>query len=146
VSVTAADLARFESKTAPEPNTGCLLWTASRLPRGYGEFGFRGRVVRAHKWLYEQLHGPVPAGLVLDHKCRTPSCVNPDHLEPVTQRVNVLRGTAPAALQAQQESCIHGHPLSGANLYTKPNGARQCKACRRDTDRRRRPKGIPHGC
>lgn len=135
-----SDLARFMDKVEPEPNTGCWLWAASTTPRGYGEFGQGGKIRRAHKWLYEQTRGHVPVGLVLDHKCRTPSCVNPEHLEPVTQRVNILRGTAPAALQAQQSHCIHGHELAGDNLYTKPNGARQCKACRRETDRRRRSK------
>lgn len=132
-------LDKFLDYCVPEPNSGCWLWLRSRLPRGYGVFCADGRTYRAHRWSYERFIGPVPLGLVLDHKCRTPSCVNPEHLEAVTQRENILRGTAPAARQARQTHCIHGHLLSSDNTYLNPDGRRQCKACRRRIDRRRRP-------
>jgi hypothetical protein len=133
-------LERFEDMRAIEEN-GCWPWLGARLPRGYGQF-FDGRsVVRAHRWSYEHFRGPIPAGLVLDHRCRNTACVNPYHVEPVTQRENVLRGRAPAALQAQRTHCIHGHALEGEALYVKPNGARQCRICRRATDGRRHKRG-----
>lgn len=128
---------RFEASYIPEPNSGCWLWLTSATRHGYGEFWDGIRVRRAHRWAYEHFIAPVPAELVLDHKCRVPCCVNPAHLEPVTQRVNVLRGMAPAAIQAKRTHCIHGHELLGENLYIKPNGARQCVPCRRLTDKKR---------
>jgi hypothetical protein len=68
--------------------------------------------------------------LELDHKCRARRCVNPDHLELVTHRENILRGQTIAARRIAQTHCINGHPLSGDNLYLKPSdGGRQCKRC-----------------
>lgn len=129
---------RFFDKITFEDN-GCVTWDAARLPTGYGEFFDGTKVVRAHRWAYENLlKTKIPDGLVLDHLCRNPPCINPHHLEIVTPHENMRRGFCPAAIQARQTHCIHGHPLSGDNLYTKPNGARQCKACRRLTDRKRK--------
>lgn len=129
-------MSRFMEKAAFIDPDDCWVWIGSS-PRGYGQFWNGAKVVRAHRWIYETLIEPVPAGLVLDHLCRNTYCVNPTHLEPVTQQVNTLRGRGLAAKQARQTLCIHGHPLTGDNLYVKPNGARQCKACRRATDKRR---------
>lgn len=129
---------RFDSKLFPDPNSGCWLWEGSLSGYRYGTFWFQGRAIKAHRFSYERLVAKIPDGLVLDHKCRNGFCVNPAHLEPVTQRENIMRGCAPASIQARQDSCIHGHRLAGPNLYIKPNGARQCVACRRVTDRKRR--------
>lgn len=116
----------------------CWLWTASLDTRGYGQFGIRhGKLVRAHRYAYESLAGPHDAGLELDHLCRVRRCVNPDHLEPVTHRTNVLRGVAPVAKRARQTHCRRGHPLTGSNLYIKPNGTRQCRRCHADRERQR---------
>ena len=70
----------------------CWLWTAYRLPSGYGQFGLNGKMVYAHRWSYEQVHGPIPKGMHIDHLCRVKHCVNPDHLEVVTCRENAMRG------------------------------------------------------
>lgn len=80
---------RFWSKVAITPS--CWLWMATRGPLGYGQFHDGTRLVYAHRWAYEALVGPIPEGLVIDHLCTTPPCVNPVHLEPVTQAVNVQR-------------------------------------------------------
>lgn len=128
---------RFFDKVMPVTESGCWLWMASCTPQGYGEFWDGYRVQRAHRWAYFHFVEAQPAELVLDHLCRVRNCVNPAHLEPVLQRTNVLRGECPAAKQARQTHCIHGHELVGDNVYRKPNGARQCVACRRETDRRR---------
>ena len=130
-------LSRFVSKSTFIDPCECWEWTGARLPRGYGQFWNGNKVVRAHKWIYETLCGPVEDGLVLDHLCRHPWCVNPTHLQKISQGENVLRGVAPAANQARQTHCIHGHEFSGWNVYIKPNGARQCVTCRRETDRKR---------
>lgn len=83
----------------------CWEWTATRHPQGHGMFTPpQSNPVYAHRFAYELLVGPIPPGLTLDHLCRNRGCVNPDHLQPVTQRVNVLRGDAPAARTAERQS------------------------------------------
>jgi hypothetical protein len=83
---------RMDDLTIPEPNSGCLLWLGALNDSGYGRIKHRRRFRRAHIVAWEQTNGPVPSGLVLDHKCRVRCCVNPIHLEPVTQAENLRRG------------------------------------------------------
>lgn len=134
------------------PDLGpCWLWTASTDDSGYGQFAISaGKVVKAHIVAYKLTNGRVPRGIVLDHLCRVLSCVNPGHLDPVTGRVNILRGLSTAARNAIAIDCIHGHPFSGDNLY-EYRGHRMCKTCmrarkktaayrERDNARRRKPR------
>lgn len=124
---------RIEQKYIPEPNSGCWLWTGALSTGGYGMIGTNKKVRYAHKLLFEEKFGPVPEGLELDHLCRVRGCVNPDHLEAVTRRENIMRGIGPSAMQAKQTHCKNGHPLSGENLVTnkgKYGPMRQCKTCR----------------
>lgn len=72
----------------------CWLWKGAVDKNGRGRKQINGKHMRAYRALYEQLRGPIPAGLTLDHLCRVPLCVNPDHLEPVTQAENNRRGKA----------------------------------------------------
>jgi hypothetical protein len=117
---------RLWEKISPEPNSGCWLWTGYADPLGYGQTYVDGRVRWAHRAAYEFYVGKIPDGLVLDHKCRVPCCVNPDHLEPVTQKVNVRRG-----LVYGKTHCKLGHQFDEANTYLNPrNGSKSCKACR----------------
>ena len=81
---------RFWAKV--KKTDGCWLWTGWKNDRGYGNFEVDStRTVKAHRFAYEVLVGPIPDGLTLDHLCRNPSCVNPEHLEPVTLRENIMR-------------------------------------------------------
>lgn len=116
-------------------DSGCWEWTASRFKStGYG--AYRGR--NAHRAVYRAAVGPIPEGLDLDHLCRNRGCVNPAHLEPVTHRVNLLRGETIVAANAAKTHCRHGHPLAGDNLYVRPDGkGRDCRECRSAADRRR---------
>ena len=132
---------RFMEKFTPEPNSGCWLWTAALNNLGYSVIGVGSaydgtrRTALAHAVAWELFLGGLPEHLDLDHKCRVPSCVNPDHLELVTHRENICRGKN-SSLRSEgkwkrQTHCQRGHPLSGTNLYVPPDGTRNCRACRR---------------
>jgi hypothetical protein len=125
------------SRITVDESTGCWNWTQALDSHGYGVLGYRYRVEKAHRFAYEIFVGPIPEGLTLDHLCRNTRCVNPEHLEPVTQGENVLRGVGFAAVNARKTHCIHGHPLEGDNLGLQgPNGTyRYCLTCRRITER-----------
>lgn len=118
---------RILARIEPEPNSGCWLYTGKRVPYGYGVVQINGRYSSAHRVLYERLVGPVAAGLELDHLCRVPPCVNPQHLEPVTHAENLRRAQWP--IRRSQTHCKRGHPLSGANIRIY-YGKRHCVLCR----------------
>jgi len=108
------------------------------VPLGYGVIKSEPparRMLRAHRVAWELLRGPIPAGMHLDHLCRNPSCVNPAHLQVVSQRVNNLRGISPPAINARKTHCPAGHPYDAANTYISPEGWRQCMTCRREHQR-----------
>lgn len=115
----------------------CWLWTGSRTNLGYGQFRLGGACRFAHRVAFVWAKGDVPDGLVLDHLCRTPNCVNPDHLEPVTQRVNVLRGESPAARQARLTECSQGHRFDAGNTHIDSKGKRRCRQCKAAANRAR---------
>ena len=110
---------------------GCWLWTGPVNTKGYGQQGRR----IAHRILYESHVGPVPEGKQLDHLCRVRSCVNPEHLEPVTARENTVRGWVardgkrkPPVLRP---TCKQGHLLAGDNVRLRSDNTRVCRACER---------------
>ena len=116
---------------------GCWIWQLVLFYDGYGRCAAqRGTSRMAHILSYRTFRGPVPAGLELDHLCRVRSCVNPDHLEAVTPRVNTRRSLSPAARNAVKTHCIHGHEFSLENTYLYRN-MRQCRACQKARDGRR---------
>ncbi|MFC6017775.1 HNH endonuclease [Plantactinospora solaniradicis] len=114
--------------------TGCWEWTASTRAGGYGYFYWQGRDDLAHRVAYAVLVATVPGKLSLDHLCRVRHCVNPDHLEPVTHRTNVLRGEAPTAQKARATECPNGHPYPDAQAP----GNRRCVPCGQDQLSRKR--------
>ena len=113
---------------------GCLEWTGSLSPQGYGWFSWNSKATLAHRWIYEAAHGPIPAKLVIDHLCRNRKCVNPAHLEAVPMAENTRRGLLHDLQRAKakkQTHCKRGHPLFGENVSTNDKGNRCCKACRK---------------
>jgi hypothetical protein len=124
-------MARFWSKV--EKQSGeygtCWLWTGCKMHKGYGLFD-DGRTRRVHRWSYETFIGPIPEGLVLDHLCRVRHCVNPDHLEAVTQAENNRRMLLHKKPTMQ---CIHGHSYTPENKVITKQGfrCRECKNSRR---------------
>lgn len=120
-----------------EKSDGCWLWIGTVLSGGYGQFtDGRGRRTSAHRFAYELTNGPVSDGLHLDHLCRVRNCVNPDHLEPVTCRENVLRGIGPSAINAHRTECVNGHEFTPENTYVTPDGRRMCRICTAERKRR----------
>ncbi|OZC59327.1 hypothetical protein CH276_22515 [Rhodococcus sp. 06-470-2] len=115
----------------------CWEWQGATSNRGYGQVGRNGKTCSTHVVAYVELVGPIPDGLQIDHLCRNRKCCNPEHLEPVTGRVNCSR-----SIQATKIRCHKGHPLAGANLIIKkrPNGLqiRNCRVCTLETQRRHR--------
>lgn len=130
---------RLDFHSMPEPNSGCQIWLAATDEDGYGFITRDGRQTRAHRAAYELEHGAIASGLVVDHLCRTPTCINHRHLEAVTVRVNTMRGISPTAQNAEKVFCKHGHLLAGVTART---GWRECRVCHRartNEARRRNP-------
>jgi hypothetical protein len=124
-------VAEFEQSFIPEPNSGCWLWLKTSPNKRYGALNWHGRRRLAHVVAYELYVGPMPDGLVIDHRCRNTFCVNPDHLEPKTQLENT-RLSAPAT----KTHCSHGHPYAdGVEIYLRTDGNgkqyRRCLTCYR---------------
>lgn len=113
--------------------TGCWEWLRAMYSNGYGAVGYQGRQRLVHRISYEVFVGPIPEGLTLDHLCRNRACINPSHLEPVTQRENLLRGQTLTAAYAQRTLCKKGHPL-----ITRSRGGRWCPQCHADNERENR--------
>lgn len=126
-------VSRFLGKYEVSQN-GCWEWQAATW-LGYGRFGVDGRVVLAHRFAYEHFVGPVPEGFELDHLCRNPRCCNPAHLEPVSHRENVRRGTS-----TNKGMCRNGHELSPDNVcqWAARKGFTACRVCVRERQKRNR--------
>jgi hypothetical protein len=104
----------------------CWLWTGGKCSDGYGSFHVHGDYWGAHRLAYSLFRGEIQDGLELDHLCRDRGCVNPDHLEPVTHKENVLRGEGPTARFAKMEQCPRGHELGQRGKQ------RHCYVCNSD--------------
>lgn len=111
----------------------CWLWLGTTWD-GYGKFRRNGHTQFVHRAVYETMVGPIPSGLQIDHLCRVRNCVNPSHLEVVTQLTNIRRGTNS---NRSKTHCPKGHPYSKENTYiprTRPNN-RMCFSCKRKRER-----------
>lgn len=111
----------------------CWLWPGGLNTKGYVTTMFEGRRIQAHRLAYELLVGPIPEGLRLDHLCRVRHCLNPAHLEPVTDRENALRGVGICSINARKTHCSHGHPYDDENTLPRVGSrGRYCRACIRN--------------
>lgn len=142
--IVGDDVARFWSYVdregpLPRPDLGrCWSWTGGTSPDGYGILRIARATAYMPRFSYELEHGPMPIGTEPDHLCRNRNCVNPDHLEPVTHRENILRGESPQAINARKTHCPKGHEYTPENIRRQRNGGRLCRACQKQHDLNRR--------
>ena len=109
--------------------TPCIEFDGYLTRQGYGRVYIGNKKYRpAHALAWEKVNGSIPHGLQIDHLCRNRSCVNPDHLEAVTGKINTLRGIGPTAQNARKTHCKRGHELNDHNVKIK-NGWRTCHLC-----------------
>lgn len=133
-------LYKFVDKDGPipaaKPELGrCWQWTGYINAQGYGRTRINGRGWQAHRVFYLGLRGQIPDGLILHHECENRSCVNPEHLTPVTNKVNVLIGHGLSAENFRKTHCVRGHLYDKANTRYRPcrNGVqRTCRKCCRE--------------
>ena len=133
---------RLVQKGGPDECWPWLGWIHS----GYGYLSIGPRRVGAHRFSYELHHGPIPAGLVIDHTCHNGTgcrldtecphrrCVNPVHLDVATRRTNTIRGNTITAANFLKTHCPQGHPYEGDNLLVT-SGHRHCRTCHRERQR-----------
>ena len=134
------DLAYFQARSDVDPETGCWVWRLYKDKLGYGYCHVAKDISKmAHRVSLTVARGPIPDGLEVDHLCRNTSCVNPDHLEAVTQRENIRRAPlSPATLNAAKTHCVNGHEFTASNTRVDPNRGRICRACQREATARYR--------
>lgn len=135
--MTQAELERFEAKLERVTESGCWIWLGYLNPKGYGRFRVSSKrfMQYAHRVSYEHFRAPIPPDMVMDHLCRVPSCVNPDHLEAVTPRENTMRSpVAVCAVRSRSALCQRGHALVpwAPNTYFGRRGYRKCPVCIRN--------------
>ena len=122
-----------------ESDAGCWEFQGSRLARGYGRVGWKGRLWLTHRITYIYFISEIPEGLEIDHLCKNPPCCNPWHLEPVTRSVNIRRGTQwlhVVERETAKSHCPEGHPYNETNTYVTAEGHRQCRKCKAEAKRR----------
>jgi hypothetical protein len=118
---------RFVKKT----DDGCWFWVGGKDRKGYGRFRAENKKFwSAHRWAYQYFVGSIPEGMQTDHLCRTPSCVNPAHMEIVTNDENQRRANLLVT------TCKYGHQLDGVKKRQ-----RYCKTCAREYNHRRKSNG-----
>ncbi len=135
--VSDADvLVRLHQRSNVTP-TGCWIWTGTLDRGGYGKTKHDGKFASVHRLGYRLSVGPIPDGLTLDHLCRTRACWNPEHLEPVTQQVNLHRGNGWPGRNVRATHCPKGHPYDETNTRWRyrPDKSRSpmrdCHQCHR---------------
>lgn len=125
----------------------CIEWTGTKTKTGYGVLTLNGRQYKVHRLAVILSGRKYPKGTVTDHLCRNHSCINPEHLEVVTNAENVMRGRSFAVTNAHKTLCKRGHTLDGTRKNRRISGKleRFCKQCRTLTNRLGRHRRNKYG-
>lgn len=135
----------FWSHVDRSDSDACWPYQLKPMSNGYVVVTVFGRKVLAHRYSYELLVGSIPEGKQIDHLCRSKSCVNPAHMEPVTQRENLLRADGWPGVNHRKTHCKHGHEFTSENTRYRLGRGRECRICARRHDRakkRRRREAV----
>lgn len=128
---------------------GCHLWTGPVTRHGYVSFRVGNHTYQAHRLVYFWTTGSDPSALVVDHLCHNGTdchggvtcwhrrCMNPAHLQAITEAENILLGRAPSAQHARATHCQLGHPYNTTNTVVLKDGRRNCKTCKNRQARER---------
>ena len=122
-------LERFEAKI--DKSGDCWLWTGGDTGNGlfYGKFWDGSRKVLAHRYAYMVHWGEIPEGLEVDHTCRVPKCVKPEHLRLLTRTQNMHNRDDYRFKPDGSVICGKGHMIVDNNKYTRPDGRIECRVC-----------------
>lgn len=118
------------------PLDNCITLPLKPDSNGYTRIRRNGQRYLAHRWFYQLVNGPIAKGLVIDHLCRNRACVKPSHLEPVSQRENVLRGVGISANNALKTECKRGHEFGEQPVWILKLGHRRCLTCHNQRHRK----------
>lgn len=128
----------FDHYVMEEPNTGCSLWMGFASKDGYGQTSVDRKTARAHRVAWEQENGKIPSGMVIDHICRTRSCVNTKHMEIVSNKENVLRGIGISAMNAKKKTCPKCGSEYTYRTWSIGRVGRYCLSCANYSQNKRR--------
>jgi len=129
--ISPEDLKRFYSKIKFNEETWCWDWVGTTLQRGYGHFKLKRKIWRSHRLSYLIHKGDLIEGLTLNHLCRNRKCCNPDHLEQITSKENILCGESFSAVNKRKTHCKRGHEFTEENTINLSRNRRECRKCRK---------------
>jgi len=128
INFTIKSLRRFFEKI-DDTKGNCWLWTASKNRDGYGMVRLDGKNRSAHRVSFEIFVTDIPNYLMIDHLCRNRGCVNPEHMELVTNKENIFRGVGIAVTNSKKTKCHRGHNFTDENTFISKIGSRNCRKC-----------------
>lgn len=128
---------------------GCRIWKGALDRRGYGVMGLyfgQPRVKKqtgAHRAAWLSLVGDIPYGLVIDHLCQMPPCVNVEHLEPVAHDVNVGRALGREGRKIPDDCFCKNHGREdGRPIFDTDHWRWWCRICNIESLKRYREKNL----